>query len=99
MIFAWGKYIILANQSDMIDRLTRRTKWKLGKWQQNILLNKKISMFILLCVFIFCTQVTAQQKQQQQRRTAPSSDDLYILLDEISVFSCRGGKYFFFYFY
>ncbi|KAI1720912.1 hypothetical protein DdX_05162 [Ditylenchus destructor] len=26
------------------------------------------------------------------RRTAPSDDDLYILLDEISVFSCRGVK-------
>lgn len=64
----------------MIDRSAKRTKWKTAKF--NI-------CNYLIFIFIFLTLSTTAQQ-----RTAPSSDDLYILLDEISVFSCRGGIFF-----
>lgn len=70
----------------MIDWLIKRLECSIKKIDAI-----NYSKFILFFFTLFFTLVTTQQQPQVSRRTVPSSDDLYILLDEISVFSCRGS--------
>lgn len=46
----------------------------------------RVLVGVRLFIFIVVFEAVVSQAQRA------NSDDLYILLDEISVFSCRGGK-------
>uniref|UniRef100_A0A915CW86 Uncharacterized protein n=1 Tax=Ditylenchus dipsaci TaxID=166011 RepID=A0A915CW86_9BILA len=55
-------------------------------------LSRNLGVYVLVLVVLASLSVVKANPGVEQRRTAPSDDDLYILLDEISVFSCRGVK-------
>ncbi|KAH7713473.1 Protein C13C12.2 [Aphelenchoides avenae] len=50
------------------------------------------SMLVLLLAVALLARTSDAAKPRPKPKAVPQSDDLYILLDEISVFSCRGVK-------
>lgn len=70
-----------------------------GLWLNSSSRTNNNTASVLLITFVLYTILTivySQQQQQQQRQTNIDDDDnLYILIDEISVYTCRGGIYIF----
>lgn len=71
-----------------------------GLWLNSSSRTNNNTASVLLITFVLYTILTIvhsqQQQQQQQRQTNIDDDDnLYILIDEISVYTCRGGIYIF----
>jgi hypothetical protein len=74
----------------MFETSQMPSRWRSEKGSSSL-----FSFPLLLAILIFQLQrpicCRAQQQTEEEKKSA-DGDDLYILLDEISVFSCRGVK-------
>ncbi|CAG9535816.1 unnamed protein product [Cercopithifilaria johnstoni] len=54
--------------------------------------NNSIASVLLITVVLHATLTIVHSQQQQQQTNLKNDDNLYILIDEINVYTCRGAK-------
>lgn len=66
-----------------------------GLWLNSPSRSNNNAASALLIVVVLYSTLTIIHSQQQQRKTNLNDDDnIYILIDEINVYTCRGGMHF-----